>query len=212
MDTNNIITLSLLVGLLFITISFVSYRRRALLMLRASFSMRHLQQLLREGKLVNQRIYLYPILLYLFGVPCLVLIFLQFYAPQWLITYSPLLLYGLTCGGVIAGFLMSQLTLWYFTSIFNYQEQRYLYATTKALFRFYNALFLIVIIPIVWYIRVPKLIFYVYIPFFIVIFFTFFIRFLRNLNGTNRIHFFIYLCSLEILPYLILIKLLIINL
>jgi len=181
-------------------------------MLRALFSMRYLQQLLRDGKLANERIYLYPILLYFLGIPSLVLVFLQFYAPEWFITYSPLQIYGISCGGVIATFLISRLFLWYFTGIFNYQEQRYLYSTMKILYRLYNALFLIVVIPMVWYVRIPELIFYVYIPFFIVIYFTFFISFLRSINGASRIHFFIYFCSLEILPYLLLIKLLIINL
>jgi hypothetical protein len=35
---------------------------------------------------------------------------------------------------------------------------------------------------------------------------------LRSINGISRIHFFIYFCTLEILPYLLLIKLLIIKL
>jgi len=212
LDTNNIITLSLLVGLLFIAISFVFYRRKRLLMLRALFSVRYLQQLFREGKLANERIYLYSMLLCLLGFPSLVLVFIQFYAPEWLVTYSPLQIYGMACGGAMAVFLLSRLFLWYFTSIFNYQEQRYLYTTMKALYQFYNALFLILIIPMVWYVRTPELIFYVYIPFFLVIFLAFFISFLRSINGVSRIHFFIYFCSLEILPYLLLIKLLIINL
>ena len=183
-----------------------------LLMLRALFTMRYLQQLIREGKLANERISIYSILLYVLGFPCLVLVFFQFYLPELLITYSPLLLYGIACGGIIAILVISQFFLWYFTTIFNYQEQRYLYITMRSLYRFYNALFLVIIIPVVWYVRVPELIFYVYIPLFIVVFFTFFIRFLRNINGTSRIHFFIYFCSLEILPYLLLINLLIINL
>ena len=181
-------------------------------MLRALFSARYLQQLFREGKLSNERIYLYPILLFFLGLPSLVLVFIQFYVPEWLATYSPLQIYGMACGGVMATFLISRLFLWYFTAIFNYQEQRYLYTSMKAIYRFYNALFLIIIIPMVWYVRVPEFIFYVYIPFFLVIFFAFFIGFLRSINGVSRIHFFIYFCSLEILPYLILIKLLIINL
>ena len=212
MNTNNIITFSLLIGLLFITLSFVLYRRKVLLVLRALFSTRYFQQLFREGKLTNEYIYFYPILLYFIAFPCLVLFFLQFYAPKVLEIYSPLLLYGMACVGVATVFLGSQLFLWYFTTVFNYQGQRYLYITTKALYRFCNALFLIAIIPVAWYTRVPEIIFYVYIPFFTIIFFAFFIRFLRNINGMSRIHFFIYFCSFEILPYLLLIKLLIINL
>jgi hypothetical protein len=63
----------------------------------------------------------------------------------------------------------------------------------------------------VWFTRLPEIILFVYIPLFIVIFITFFIRFLKNLSGVSLIHFFIYFCSLEILPYFVLVKLLAIN-
>jgi len=182
------------------------------IVLRALFSTRHFQQLFREGKLAYGYIYFYPIFLYLIAFPCLVLCFLQFYAPEVLKIYSPLLLYTVTYVGVIVVLLVSQLFLWYFTTIFNYQEQRYLYLTTKALYRFCNAFVLLAVISVVWYARIPEILIYIYIPLFLAIFFTFFIRFLSNISGTSRIHFFIYFCSLEILPYLLLIKLLITNL
>jgi len=213
LDANDIITLNVLIGLLLITLSFVMYKRKALLMLRALFSTRYLQQLFREGKLANESIYLYSILLYLFAFPCLIIIFFQFYPATLIEKYSitPWLLYVGTFAALMATLSLSRLLLQYFTSIFNYQEQRYLYTTIKGLYRFYNALLLVIIIPIAWYSHTPQLIFFVYIPVFIIIFSLFFIRFVRNINGVSRIHFFIYFCSLEILPYLIIAKLLIIN-
>jgi len=180
-------------------------------MLHALFSARYFQQLIREGKLANEHIYSYPILFYLVVFPCLGLLFVQFYTPGLLERFNPELLYGVACAGIMVVFLVSQLSLWYFTTIFNYQEQKHLYLTTKALYRFCNALLLIAVIPVVWYARIPEIFFYVYIPLFLVIFFTFFIRFLKNINRTSRIHFFIYFCSVEILPYLLLIKLLVSN-
>jgi hypothetical protein len=189
------------------------YKRKALLMLRALFSTRQLQQLLREGKLANESIFLYSIFLYLFAFPCLALVFLQFFVPQLLdkINIQPLLLFGLLLGIIAILILASWLFLWYFTLIFNYQEQRYLYTNIKALFRFYNSLLLVIIIPLSWYSRVPEIISFVYLPLFLIIFSAFFIRFLRNIVGVSRIHFFIYFCTLEILPYIIAAKLLIIN-
>jgi hypothetical protein len=104
------------------------------------------------------------------------------------------------------------LLLWFFTTIFNYQEQRYLYQTTKTLFRFYHILLLLCLIPLIWYTRVFEILFFVYLPLFVVVFISSFILFLKNVNNVSRIHFFIYFCSLEILPYLLLVKLLIYNL
>jgi len=197
-----------MIGLLLITLSFVWHKRKALIMLRALFSARYLQQLLREGKIANERIFFYTILIYLVALPGLFLAFFHFYFPEFTQTFPhPSRLYGLLLVGMIAAMLLSQFFLWYFTDIFNYQEQRYLYTSLKALYRFYNALFLACIIPVVWFAQIPELIFIVYIPFLLVVFFTFFIHFLKNINGVSLIHFFIYFCTFEILPYLLLIKL-----
>ena len=203
-----------MIGLLLITLSFVLYKRKTLLMLRALFSKRTLQQLLREGKLANETIFLFSNLLYLFAFPCLFLAFFHLFFPQFLASFafSNYQLLGIIFGIIVVVPLLSWLILRYFTTIFNYQEERYLYTTLKALYRFYNALLLIIIIPIAWYTRVAEIITFIYFPFFLVIFFLFFFHFLRNINGVSRIHFFIYFCTLEILPYLLAVKLLIINL
>ena len=202
-----------MIGLLIITLSFVLYRRKVLLMLRALLSTRHLQQLLREGKLANERIFLYSILLYLFAFTAFLVIFCHYYPPSFLAIFSlpSWLLYVFTFGILVTLLFVAQLFLQYFTSIFNYVEHRYLYTTIKALFRFYNALFIMCITPIIWYARVPQLMF-LYLPVFIILFSIFFIRLLKNINGISRFHFFIYFCTLEFLPYLIIAKLLIINL
>jgi len=203
-----------MIGLLIVTLSFVLYKRKALLMLRALFSTRYLQQLLREGKFTKESLYLYSIILYIVVFPCLIIAFFQFYPLALFEKYSltPLEIYGIIFGILAAILLLSRFLLQYFTAIFNYQEQRYLFVTAKSLFRFYNALFLLSIVPVIWYSQIPVLIFFGYLPVFIIILSAFLILFLRNINGMSRIHFFIYFCSLEILPYLIVAKLLIINL
>jgi len=194
-------------GLLFVTLSFVSYKRKALLMLRALFSARYFQQLLREGKLTNERIYLYTTLINFTVFPTLILVFFHFYFPKAYTLFTPpLLLYGILFVAMIIARVFSRLFLWYFTTIFNYQEQSYLYVTIKILYRLYNALLLLCTVPVMWFARMPEIIFFVYIPVFLIIFFAFFSRFLRNINGMSLIHFFIYFCSLEILPYLLLVK------
>jgi len=180
-------------------------------MLRALFSTRYLQQLFRDGKLSNERIYLYPVLLFALSFPSLLLVFLQFYAPPSIATLSPFIIYFLALGGIIFIMLLSQLCLLFFTTIYNYQEQRYLYSTIKTIYSFYNALFLIILVSVIWYAHLPQLIFFVYFPLLLIIFFAFLILFLKNINGSSRIHFFIYFCTLEILPYLLLAKLLINN-
>jgi hypothetical protein len=184
------------------------FKRKALLILRALFSTRYFQQLFWEGKLANEIVFLYTILIQLVTFPCIILSFLYFYLPEWYAARSPVSLYLYLCAGIAGALILSQLLLWFFTTIFNYQEQRHLYTTAKALYRFYHTLFLVFFIPVVWFTPLPQLILFVYIPFFIVIYIAFFIRVIRNLSGVSLIHFFIYFCSLEILPYLVLVKLL----
>ena len=202
-----------MIGLFFITLSFVLYKRKALLMLHALFSKRYLLQLLREGKLLNERIYLYSTLLYFFTFPSLVLAFFELSIRETKVAIpQPLQFYTLIFCGFVLHFFVTQLFIRFFTAIFNYQEQRYLYATTKALYRYYHAILLTCIIPLVWYTRACEVVYFIYIPLFIIIFLTFFIHFMRNINGISRFHFFIYFCTLEMLPYIILLKLLIIKL
>ena len=202
-----------MIGLFLITLSFVLYKRKALLMLRALFSKRYLQQLLREGKLLNERIYLFSMLLYFIAFPSLALVFFELcvHEPKVAIPQA-LQFYLLIFCGFVLQFFVSQFFLRFFTNIFNYQEQRYLYTTAKALYRYYNALILMCIIPLVWYTRIHEIIYIVYIPLFIITFLTFFIHFMKNISGITRFHFFIYFCTLEILPYFLLLKLLIIKL
>ena len=189
------------------------YKRKALLMLRALFSKRYLQQLLREGRLLNERINLYSTLLYFFTLPSLVLAFFTVCIQETKMEIpEPFQFYVMVLCGLVFLFFVSQIFLRYFTNIFNYQEQRHLYLSMKVLFRYYHALFLICFIPVVWYTRSSEVIYLVYLSFFILILLTYFIQFLRNITGVSRIHFFIYFCSLEILPYLLLLKLLIIKL
>ena len=180
-------------------------------MLYALFSTRYLQQLFRDGKLSNERIYLYPVLIFSLSFPSLLLVFFQFYPPPSFAAFSPYITYFLALGGIITIMLLSQLCLRFFTTFFNYQEQRYLYSTIKTIYRFYNALFLIILVPVIWYAPIPELIFFAYFPLLLIILLAFLILFLRNINGASRIHFFIYFCTLEILPYLLLGKLLLNN-
>jgi hypothetical protein len=154
-------------------------------MLRALFSTRYLQQLLREGKLTKEYLYFFTILIYLVTFPSLLMAFFYFYFPETIVTFSyPILFYLFLSAVTVVAQQLSRIFLQYFTTIFNYQEQKYLYLSAKALYRFYHTLLLVSFIPVVWYARLPSLIFFGYIPLLIVIFITFFIRFLRNINGT----------------------------
>jgi len=184
------------------------YQRKTLLMLRAFFSTRYLQQLLREGKLTKERIYFYPVLLYLFVIPCFLLVLFNFIDFKPFTNFKPHVLYGILGGGTVVALSLSHLCLSCFTTIFNYSEQKYLFLSIKTLFRFINAILLLCFIPVAWYAVIPNLLYYVYLPLYAIITFVFIFLFLKNVSKESGINFFIYFCSLEILPCLLLIKLL----
>ena len=211
---NNIQIFILLVALLTITFSFAFHRRKVLIILRALFSLRYLQQLFHDGKFSNKKPYFYANLLYITTTPCMVFTFFRYATPQLVeklveknVPYH--LSFLLLFLGICIVLIGSKIILKFFTTIFNHQEQEYLYTTTKTLFRFYNAMTIICILPIVWFAGIRAILFFVYIPAFVIIFLSFIIQFLRIVNQSSRIHFFIYFCSVEILPYVLLFKLII---
>jgi hypothetical protein len=174
-------------------------------MLRAFFSNRQLQQLLREGKKGYDGLYSFSIILYVVVLPCILMTFSHYYTTLFN-DFSPLQIYSMCVGGTVAAFILSQSFLWFFTTMFDFQEEKFLYSLGKTFFRFYNAALLVFMLPLLWYTMLPVLIFALYLPLLVILFCTFFIRFLSNINGRSRVYFFIYFCSLEVLPYLLLVK------
>jgi hypothetical protein len=181
-------------------------------MFRALFSTRALQQLLREGRLASDSLGAYSIMLNIIVLPCFILAVFRFYTPYPFADSSPLFIYGMVFGSVLLGTLLSNFFLFSFCTLFDFQEQKFLYIATKAMFRFYNAGFLVFTIPLFWYTILPQLIFFLYLPLFFVLFVSFFIRFVSNINAAIRIQFFIYFCTFEILPYVLIVKLIVDNL
>ena len=175
-------------------------------MLQSLFSTRSFQQLMREGKLASNSLKINSTLLILIVLPSFILSVFYFFRPNIFDFFSPIVIFGITFGVVVICFLTSQFLLHIFCTLFEFHEQKFFYTAAKTLFRFYNATLLIFVLPLFWFTLLPKLIFFLYIPLFLLLFLSFFIRFVSNINTSSRIHFFIYFCTLEILPYILIVK------
>lgn len=175
-------------------------------MFRGFFSSRHFQQLIREGKLLKERVYLFSLILHFIIIP---LLFFSFF---WLYLYKntnlqtmvlPINFTILSLSSAIFYIIFSQTSFNIFTELFNYQEDKYLVNVQKSLFRFSNSLLLIILLPLIWYVHLPQLLIYIYLPIFTILLINFLYRVNLNIPSMKRVQFFIYFCTFEFLPLII---------
>lgn len=208
-QNNNLATVVLLVALIFFTSIFVAYRHRVTLLLTSLFSQRHLSQLQREGKVANRDLFLWVQGIIVIVQALFLYIVLQFLFPKIFNYFDSILLYFLLIGIVILDYVFKRVINFVYMSLFESSDEISLYTLYKLFFNFSNSVVLMIILPIALYTAYWKLLF-VYIPIFIITFsVSAFKLFTINASKLKLFHFFIYFCTLEILPYLAVLKLLI---
>ncbi len=208
-DNHTITTSILLIALVGIAILYATFKQRFTLLLTSLFSKRHLSQLLREGKLANKNLFIW-IHLIIFMVEALFLyLIVQYYFPKLFNFLNPYLLLGVITFLVIIDFLIKKLFSYLYFQMFDYKEEFSQYVLYKLLLQFTNAIGFMILIPLSLYSGYWRLIL-LSIPFLSITFsITYFNIFTINPKRIHLLQFFIYFCTLEILPYLIIIKLMI---
>ncbi|MGI5820990.1 MAG: DUF4271 domain-containing protein [Bacteroidales bacterium] len=205
-DNNNLATLILLLTLVLFTLLLTTYRNRVSLLLFSLFSSRHFSQLQREGKVSNKNFFFWVhVFSFLVNALLLYLLATRFFASitDQISTY---LLYPLALLLVILDFGIKRGLNFYYYSLFDAQDEVPIYALYKLIFSFTNAILLIIIIPISLYSKYPGF-FYLYLPLFLINFSVTAYRLFRiNSKKINFFNFFIYFCTFEILPYLLMFK------
>ena len=208
-QNNNLATIILLVALVFLTAVFVAYRHKVTLLLTSLFSQRHLSQLQREGKLANKDLFLWVQGIIVIVQALFLYLMIQFLFPKIFNFFDSVLLYFLLIGVVIFDYILKRVINFVYMSLFDTSEEISLYTLYKLFFNFSNSVVLLIILPIALYTAHWKLVF-TYIPIFLVTFsVTAYKLFTINSSKLKLFHFFIYFCTLEILPYLAVLKLLI---
>jgi len=205
-ENNNLATLILLLTLVLFTLLITTYRNRVSLLLFSLFSSRHFSQLQREGKVSNKNFFFWVhVFSFLVNSLLLYLITTRFFSPLT-DPISPYLLYLLAILLVVLDFGLKRGINFYYYSLFDAQDEVIIYALYKLFFSFTNAILLIIIIPISLYSKFPHFI-YVYLPLFLINFSVTTYRLFRiNPKKINFSNFFIYFCTFEILPYLLILK------
>lgn len=205
-ETNNLPTLILFISLILITVIFVTYHQKFSLLFTSLFSQRHLSQLQREGKLANRNLFIWVHSIIFLIQALFIYIILDYYFPKVFNLIDPNILYLSIFGIVVVDFILKRFFSLLYFKTFDYNDEYTSYKMYKMLFNFTNTILLMIIIPLSLYTNEWKLIL-VYFP---VLFVTFSISsfkiFTINPKRIKLFQFFVYFCTLEILPYLVVLK------
>ncbi|MEG1555701.1 MAG: DUF4271 domain-containing protein [Bacteroidales bacterium] len=201
-------TIVVCVVLALLTSIFVLYRRKAVLMIQSLFSQRFFSQLIREGKLLTERIYIL-LLAVVFLVQSLALVLIiDYFFPSLFSSYSFLLKFAFAFIIFFVDYLLKMLSLYIFTLLFEYKDELYSWTLYKLFYLTLTSLFLYPIVVLVLYTK-QYYFFGLYIPVLLLSFLLMAYKmFTINPKKINLFQFFIYFCTVEILPYLVGIKIL----
>lgn len=205
---NTIAFFAICVSLLFLAIIASNYRKKTLLLFESLFSARIFSQLLREGKILNERIYLYC-LAFIFPLQALFISTLAiniFPSLLNILPYPHIIVTSILA--VIADYAIKTGTVSLILKLYDYDEDRHTYILNKLFFYLCNCSFHLIILPIALFCEFENILFS-YIPLILTTSIFLVIRlFSLKIRKIGTLQFFLYFCTLEILPYLVLLKVL----
>ncbi|MBQ7551505.1 MAG: DUF4271 domain-containing protein [Bacteroidales bacterium] len=196
-------------AMILLTINCTIHRKQFKSVLQALFVPRVRNQLLREGKIFNEWVYIIAIVFIFLVQSAFVYLLLCEFLPKIALRFTPLVLYNLSLVAVIADYFLKMLSANLLAYIFDYSSARNTLNLNKFFYLTVNSVALFPILIITVYTHTPVILL-AYIPIFLSSYMTMIYRSLTlNINIIHPFHFFLYFCTLEILPYLIYLKLLI---
>lgn len=207
---NNWITLIFCVLLFQLTIILVTSRRKVSLICRALFSQRHFSLVQREVKMLEDRSSLLLLLFDLITIATGLVMFFSTYLERVMSRLPFIANIGICFGVLLAAFVLKLLCNELYATLYGRYKERV--AINQFKFCFMTD-FAIVLFPILVIIQFTQFRFcyYVLAALLAVLFLVWSFQLLKN-NSTNGrgFHFFLYFCTLEILPWLVGLKMLLI--
>lgn len=205
---SNWVTLIIIVELLLLTINAVVYRRRLVLSIQCLYSKRSFSQVTKEGKFFSDGMFIFsvPFLLLTWSLSLLQLC--SYYFPNIFEALTYMEAFGLIAGGLAAFFLLKLLANYFLFEFFDSAETRYDFHVLGFSFLLNVSLALML-----GHIVVQNTNFYPFYFFILLIFMGLYIlkiykSFILKSKRVNLFQFFMYFCTLEILPCLVMVKLL----
>lgn len=203
---NNGVTIALCALIFLFTVSIVLFRRRLSYLIRSLYSQRFYSLLVRESRVLEELMFPVTLLFDLLTIALgILLIIMHFNAPF----VSKLTFWG------AFGVVFAVLTVVYFfehtanvlyTSLFDHQKERYSINLYKFVFTTNVAMLMFPFI-IVYHALGCFAVMYAFIPVFFMALGLYLYRLLKiNPRNINLFQFFLYFCTLEILPWVLLVK------
>lgn len=192
--------------LLVFALVIVPCRRKLSLVARSLFSQRYFSLLFRECKILEEPVYFFTVLgdmlVFAFGL----LILMEHYKAAFVARISYLGAFGLALAFIAAIYWLKILVHVIYTSLFDHAKERIAIISYKFMFLTDAAVVLFPFLIMVQFTGLFALL-YGYIPVFIGLFVMLLYKSLKiNPGKVNLFQFFIYFCTLEILPYILLVK------
>ena len=186
---NNGLTLVFCALLLLFTLILVTFRRKLMLIFRALFSQRHLSIIQREGKLLEDRISSFVLLFDIMTIATGLVMFCTVYIPQAMSKLPFIAYIGIFFALLFLAYILKLLCNELYANLFGrVKEHTSINQYTGIRAFYYLIVGLLAALFAVWLYRLSKI----------------------NSNNIHRFHFFLYFCTLEILPWLIFLKVLLV--
>jgi hypothetical protein len=203
---NTIAFIAVCISLFFLAIIASVYRKKTILLFQSLFSARIFSQLLREGKILNERIYLYSILFMLPLQALFIGTITTLLFPNILNTLSYSNIMAAALVAAIIDYVGKNSIVTLILKLYEYDEDRPIYVLNKLFFHLCNCGFHLIILPIILFCKYTNIVF-LYIPIFLTTSIFLIIRiFSLKMRKIGALQFFLYFCTLEILPYLLFLK------
>lgn len=207
---NNWLTLIFCALLLLITMILVTFRRKLLLIFRALFSQRHLSIVHRESKLLEDRISPFVLLFDLLTITTGLVMFCTTYIPRAMSKLPFMAYIGIFFALLLAAHILKLLCNELYANLFGKKKERTLINQYKFIFMTDFATFLFPMLIVIQYTGLRAL-YYVVTGVLFALLCVWFYRLMKiNSTSRHRFHFFLYFCTLEILPWLVFLKILLI--
>ena len=205
---NNWATLLMVAALLLLTVNAVVYRRKFLLSLRCLYSNRAFSQLSKEGKLFSEgsSVFSVPFILLTISLCIKQLCSNYFCMPDETMSYMRF--FGLVSAGVAIFFLLRLIIDFVLFEVFDCPGERYGFHIMG--FSFWLNISLVLLLTEVMVQYTKNYVFYLFTL--LIISGLFLLKLYKNYvfksSRVNLFQFFMYFCTLEILPYALIVKLL----
>ena len=205
---NSWLTLIFCLLLFIFTMTFLTFRRKLTLISRALFSQRHFSLLQREGKIIEDRSSVFVLAFDLITITTGLAMFCETYFPSAVSKWPFIAYIGLILTSLLVAYIFKLFCNELYAHLFGREKERTTVNQYKFIFITDFSVFLFPLLILTHYSGL-RAVYYLIAVVFVALFAVWIYRMLKinSMNG-HRFHFFLYFCTLEILPWVLFLKVL----